>query len=616
MKKRCQWNIVLLAAALLLSAGFGSFSLSASGLPVRNMQMTSEEEDGGDSYEEILARAEEYAEEGYCETAAAGYALAIQMEPKRIEGWVLLLRLDVAKNDLDAFRADLKRAEDTGVTLDGLSAKERKAYRNELIAAGLGDVADALGLTADQTGDSELDIRFESGQLILEQTGIGGLEITADAFVFPEECLQYYMGESNVSPEEFYEEFEAEFNAMMASDDADVDIQPISFSPSGNSGLIYLEGAVLAYYNGEYRLLYPSAERGVEDTNGNLEECTQRLSQRPQSYVGEEGIVYSPDGRYAAVFNYQNVLIYARMSADPMIIDLSTGEIILTDTSPNQLNMDGASAVTAAVFSGDGRYLYYLLYGRFDEKRVRLCRYDLEEEKTEICGDFEEGLYFPHLTELSDGSFLALNDSNKVREIMGIVNISEKNGKWTTEQKDYSLPLYYFYPRRLDYNVNSGYAVIRGLQRTMAFMQDFFCFQVFCPEDGFEGLDRYLCMKKNADEIVVLTVEEYQTLIDETSAETADADLAEAQADFPYCVILNSVLSPDGQYMLVHTLKTDSEENQYQLYLIRLEDLAVREVTGPDPEEISNISSLRYMEWNTEQLIIYMKDGFKSFTFR
>ena len=93
-------------------------------------------------------------------------------------------------------------------------------------------------------------------------------------------------------------------------------------------------------------------------------------------------------------------------------------------------------------------------------------------------------------------------------------------------------------------------------------------------------------------------------------------DTAEALADFPYCVILNSVLSPDGQYMLVHTVKSDSDGNKYQLYLVRLEDLTVREVTGPDPEEISSMSSFRYMEWNTDQLIIYMKDGFRSYTFQ
>ena len=84
-----------------------------------------------------------------------------------------------------------------------------------------------------------------------------------------------------------------------------VQIVPISLSPSGTSGLFDADGSALAFYEGQYRFLIPSETRGVPDSNGNL----QRLLSRPmRNWLGEEGVVYSPDGRYAAINNCQSVL--------------------------------------------------------------------------------------------------------------------------------------------------------------------------------------------------------------------------------------------------------------------------------------------------------------------
>ena len=82
-----------------------------------------------------------------------------------------------------------------------------------------------------------------------------------------------------------------------------------SLSPAGNSGLATVgEHAALALYDGSVHVMYPSYERGAPDEYGNL----QRMAKEDfRNHIGDEGVVYSHDGKYAAVFHSMRILASA-----------------------------------------------------------------------------------------------------------------------------------------------------------------------------------------------------------------------------------------------------------------------------------------------------------------
>ena len=124
------------------------------------------------------------------------------------------------------------------------------------------------------------------------------------------------------------------------------------------------------------------------------------ISGRIVQLLGSEGVEYSSDGRYAAIFNTRISIEQMNFVFDPIIIDLSSGEIILTAAYPSKLKpgtYNDAGVVTTATFSSDGRYFYYILYGSFENGHIRLYRYDLFENTTELCMESGERIYYPHL---------------------------------------------------------------------------------------------------------------------------------------------------------------------------------------------------------------------------
>ena len=79
------------------------------------------------------------------------------------------------------------------------------------------------------------------------------------------------------------------------------------------------------------------------------------------------------------------------------------------------------------------------------------------------------------------------------------------------------------------------------------------------------------------------------------------------------------MFSPDGRYLLLHTVSNSPEGRSRNLFLVRLEDRTLRKVSGLDPEKIMVGSpGMNYpmnIEWNTEELIIGTDDGIKTFAF-
>ena len=94
---------------------------------------------------------------------------------------------------------------------------------------------------------------------------------------------------------------------------------------------------------------------------------------------------------------------------------------------------------------------------------------------------------------------------------------------------------------------------------------------------------------------------------------------------FPYQLISEITLSPDGKYLLLCTCDRthDLSGGTWKLLMVRLEDLEVRNVTGINAEELMVNRSMyglsdELMEWNSDLLIMSMVNhtgGIRAFPF-
>lgn len=622
-----------------------------------------------DGYSDMLAKAETYyASEDYVK-AIASYQLAQKLQPDNVaaflgeanvhitlkdyssaasvinaaleknpvssDAWHLKCLVDVLLNDIPAFEQDVIFAEvcdadlsDTCAAvasmyssaglydkaasyfamtdLANLNETQQEQYRKALVLSGKKDKAEELGLVASSVRNTVLDTAFESYNLTLMKANFPA--IAAADFELADEMWDAIGIEKPEDPIAVLNTYipEAEFTWL-------------SLSPAGNSGILVADGYTgLCYYAGKYHLLYPSHTRGVEDVNGNLAKV---FSTRLQLLLGEEGVIYSPDGRYAAIFNIQYTLMKAQFILDPIIIDLSTGEMFLSATYGNIIRKEAAGAVTTATFSSDGQYLYYMLYGNTAEYRTALYRYNLQENITELCYSGSDLNYYPYLSETGNGSFIILRDVRNPNEMAGLTSISIENGAWAGKELSFDLPLKYWNCNRLMLSVNSGYAFIPGRIATLGGSSC--AFQRVRPDDDFAGLNQYYAISKESNQIQEYSAEEISALFGEWQNGSTQEGVSTFNLDMPFQVILTSTLSPDGNYVLLNTLDHGSRDNPVtnrHLYLVRLDDLAIKEVKGIDPSDIQvgaiGANYKPVIEWNTDTLIIGTTDGIQAYQFK
>ena len=593
------------------------------------------------SYDELLQKAEEYTVSGEADKAFACYDLAIRSDPGNTaayimagllhldrgemkeaeecigqamaadatspDAWAAKCRLDAAAGDTEAFEADAVYAEVCGADLSGFAAEIGEMY----IKAGYPDKAAEYlpetaagapdeGREAGRQRNEKLDAAFGSGTPVLTETGTLSVRPEASDFEILEEAGTALRAALGIQ----------DLGAVLEGVLAGTEFVLISRSPAGNSGIVSAGETAVLMYNGKYHVPWPSP-KSVSDDYGNLQRFGTYFENRFPSLLGEEGIVYSPDGRYAAILNMNITLIKANMFLDPIVLDLSTGEMILTATYPDKFREDGMGAVSSAVFSSDGRFFYYIVFGIAGDARTRLYRYDLGTGETELCLQSDQNLYFPHLAELEDGSFLMINDRYKKDEAQGLVKATCRDGVWSLEETMLDLPYQYSYSTILNYAPASGLAClpVKTAGNPVAF-------QLVNPNAGFDGLNRYLCIRKDSGEIVSLTAEEFR---DAVYADLSAGDSKGFSIDFPYQAIYNTVFSPDGNYLLLNTVSSSSEGISRNLYLVRIEDLSARKVSGLDAEDIMLGSKAAkfpmVIEWNTDELIICTSGGIRAFEF-
>ncbi len=435
--------------------------------------------------------------------------------------------------------------------------------------------------------DARLDEVFSSGHASLREVPLAGIKLTTDDFELP------------VEYQDALREGTAELDAWLTT------LYAVSVSPSGNSALL-TDGAILVAWNGgKARLVQPDFTRGVGDEYGSFE----KIWSRPIIHLlGSSAcdIAWSPDGRYATLTNYKNVLLMLKMDSDPFLIDTETGDAFLVATYGTKIIGEQAAAPVAACFSRDGRYAYYMLYGNVSSSRTALLRCDLETMQTEICCSVSDTDYYPGLWELQDGTLAILKDVKpdyrKTMEHNCIAKYTQTGSGWMRFEETLPLEAIYTYSNRLQYSDASGYALLN----TRVCYQSEVAFQCFRPDRGNAGLENYWAFDAESGSIVKLSTEDIRNL--NTSAVSNDTALS------AYETICNTALSPDGRYTVFRTMKNDPQDKAVHLRLVRLSDMAAIELTGFDVGDLSAVPVERsVVTWNSNALIIMLKNGLRSF---
>ena len=391
-----------------------------------------------------------------------------------------------------------------------------------------------------------------------------------------------------------------------------------SVSPAGTSALVLSDNVVFGLNGNTITALYPNEERGVADEYGNMRKLYGYGLHRR---LGEEGIVWSHDGRYAVLLNNNLSLVNAQYIFDPMLIDTATGDIFLTATYATKPKDGGA--VTSACFSADDRYLYYTFYGNLGTFRCSLLRCDLTTGDTELLYNGDAWIYDPQLAELRDGSLAIIADVIKQDESIGVARLtagssssfwkkapesvasqSQAIDRWTIGVRRFSLPARQWRVRRMAYSAASGWAISIGSLRDFSWG-----LQAFRPDEDFEGLDRYWMLKADPLAFTPMPEDDPERLF----VKSEDGAIVMLAPDYLYLTLAR--LSPDGRYALVEA----GREGRFQLLLVRLEDMKAVPVEGIDSAALPIYGTplaRQYppgIEWNGDQLLIFTEAGLKTY---
>lgn len=587
-----------------------------------------------DSAEAYLLEAETHLAAG--DVSAASFAAndALDVEPLLPEVWELRCRIDLLCEDAAAFDENRIYAEVCGVDLsdcnaeiaamyadegylqraveyfaltepDSLNEKQRLMYRSVLIESGQYERAAELGLVMPFLRNEELDTAFENGSLKL--TGAELPIVSAQDFVFTEEMVAYIW-------EEEYEELDAD--ALIDELYAALDVflkeeqpTPLSLSPSGNSGLWELDGIDLVSYNGQFRIIHPSTQRGVEDT---YETQSEYLKRPIRFHLHNENVVYSPDGRYAAAYSSKEFVENLRCYS-PMIIDLSTGEVILLASyGSKSIRDDNFGSVINACFSQGGRYFYYSLYSNDPEAHTSLYRYDLLKNVIELCYESADWVWNSALLETEEGTLLTMCARKNTHDAFGgPVYLAHKDGEWTYERYDFAeyCEKHWYFNRLLNSSA-SGWAMVIGDGYSDV---SFDILSRFRPDEDFSTMNQFWAISKAEERMVLLSEEDIEAVVKQLQQEASEEQSVKSAV--PYHTIEQAAFSPDGHYAILLTASTADQatESELNLYLLRMQDMEIKKISMPESVELSDVRVP--IEWRNDTLLLGADNQLRCFRF-
>ena len=326
------------------------------------------------------------------------------------------------------------------------------------------------------------------------------------------------------------------------------------------------------------KLIIPAANpnRGAGDPNRSLE----RLS-RSKSFPllrTPNGLILSPDGKYAAYVDSYRALVERNYNYQLIILDVESGEYFLGQTWDVKMGKDKKVAcVVEAAFDKNSEYLYYVTYGNQNKYRCSLYRYHLATGKNELLLNHPEEVYFPNLTFLSSSRLVAPMAVRDSDEFCGILVYNKKFLRgW--EAAAYSIPVNRrtAYVRRLQASAESELA-LAAVEFNVSYSSSIESYKptfvgsmlsVIDIQKDPVGLDRILVFDEEALSCESVTYEEFLT----------GERFTDTKFILNYPSLYNACLTPDG----AHALTVHRVGDEFALRLLNLKTLEVKTVEAPE----------------------------------
>lgn len=439
--------------------------------------------------------------------------------------------------------------------------------------------------------DGALDAAFEKGEVAFAPADVKLPDIASCEIVMPPDALWQYLGLGSVS--------EAQLRAMLSQ----AELAVFSYAPDGETGVGLVGdgsgGLPVAITPERIVVICPTEERGVYSEYGMPMRVYQNLfmqykPERPLG-MGDEGVIWSPGGRYLCVLN--STVLFQQMRAEygtPAIIDTQTGEMFALDSFGEKPMAGGYGFWITGCFAGDESAFYALAYtDRYDD-RYSVVRYDLQTCEATPCGGFENnGL--PTLSMLSDGSVFALIDIRKMDEPQVVARVSQ-DGSIEKLEMCIAGECWRYRARRAVCSADSGWALLRGVF-------DIASEQASLAVSGLQRLRASGDLSDGADAVWVLSADTRQFEAVEAS-QLPDDEAGWTDFKQQHMQILDVKLSPEGRYAAVLA----AGNGEAALLIARLEDMVVLPAEGVDPGDFQSLAmradkGMPYMEWSEAGLL-------------
>lgn len=590
-----------------------------------------------------LIAADIFLEMNDTQNALQSVESALTKEPLSAQGWLMRCRCDLLLEDSSALERDLLYAEICGAQpseqdaaafglmfaktmkneqaidwfeeagMDALDATQRSAYGRALIAAGRRQEATELGLTNESWRDSALQAAFEKNTLTVKETVFNWAD-----------CRIANYSELNL-PAGLYQSEAAEMLSMMQKELSEGSRQVISLSPAGNTALVSLGDYIYAMHDNVIRPFIPHEERGIAVSD--LKQPYTGMERHNKKSLGIDGVVWSHDGRYAVMANFENFM--KGISWDLSLLDTWYGDEVILESFGKAKDW---GALCNACFSLDDNTLYYTLYTRSKDREhpIWLCRCNLDTMEMEYMyssGITEEKSsdYYPGLFILDDGSLIALSQPGPMHRTIGhgVVRVLPDG-----ERLLYRVPYeeVYLESTRLFYSENSREALavmVSDMDKTeqSSTLSQLAMLIALQPEmqNGEEDLQPLVLRCQIVNDTLQLFVEPLDKVAVSKLEDEAAQEWRQSVLD-----IMNICLSPDGYYALavVHSQKIDNlllnagliseRTNRPYLIMIDLENREAKMVTQDQnqPLELANSAIRLCLEWNGDSLVYQDRNGF------
>lgn len=180
------------------------------------------------------------------------------------------------------------------------------------------------------------------------------------------------------------------------------DWMPVSMSPDGRT---VLWGPGVLTRDGQTIPLTINKDRGAGDPYETLEKNLMFLL---NNLPGQEGINWSPDGRYA-LLTYKRAALQNTKPLGLMVLDAETGEVFQAVAVSRNLLKEGGGFVFEAKFDHTGRYVYFTGWINSIFKGYGLFRCDMETYEVQLVSGNLNMASTPGLWETPDGRWLMLD---------------------------------------------------------------------------------------------------------------------------------------------------------------------------------------------------------------